>query len=122
MPAGSKQEHHRHRIEHHNERQREHSDRSFKVGGWHTDELGEISNGSDIGLGAPALGVNPGFADLEVCKRVCLTLARCNDIGTIAALLVSDRHCANRAAKPRRFFNRCVDLGDAPIEVGHGLG
>ena len=48
-------------------------------------------------------------------------LAFRDDVGTIVALLVSDRHGANGSAKPCRLLDGGVDLGDTPIEVGDGL-
>jgi hypothetical protein len=48
-------------------------------------------------------------------------LALRDDVGTIAALLVSDRDCAKESAKPCRLLDGGVDLGDTPIEVGNGL-
>ena len=70
--------------------------------------LGDVSKEvlhSNIRLGAPALGINPDFVDLEACKHLGLALPCCNDIGAIAPLLVSNRHRANGAAKPRRLLN-----------------
>jgi len=48
-------------------------------------------------------------------------LARRNDVRAITALLVRNRHRADGAAKPCRRLDGRVDLGDAPIEVGHRL-
>ena len=119
--AGGEQERDCHWIEYCYERQSEQTDRTLKVGGRHTDQLCEISHGANIGLGAPALGVNPGFVYLQDGERLGLALARRNDISAIAALLVSDRHRTNGAAKPSRFLDRSIDLGNAPIEVGDRL-
>jgi hypothetical protein len=121
--AGSEQEHHRHRIEDSNKRQREQAHRSLKVGCRYAHQLGEISHRTDVGVGvgAPALSVNPGFLDLQASECLPLPLPLRNDVGALAALLVSDRHRTERAALPRRFPDGRVNLGDAPIEVGDGL-
>ena len=100
--AGGKQECHRHRIENGNKRQSEQPDRSLEVGGRCTDQLGEISDRTDVGLGAPALGVDLGFLDLQTGERLRLALALRNDVGAIATLLVGDRHRPNGAAQPGR--------------------
>jgi hypothetical protein len=118
--AGGEQERDRHRIEYCYERQSEQADRPLKVGGRHTDQLCEISHGANIGLGAPALGVNPGLVDLQAGERLSLALATQRyrrDRG--ASFQRSSR--TNGAAKPRRFLDRSIDLGEAPIEVGDGL-
>jgi hypothetical protein len=86
------------------------ADRSLKVGGRCTDQLGEILHRTDVGLGAPALGVNLGFLDLQAGKRPGLALTRRNDVGAIAALLVRDRHRVEGAAKPCRFLDGRFDL------------
>jgi hypothetical protein len=119
--AGSEQEHHRHRIKNGDKRQSKQADWPLEVGGRYTHQLGEISHRADVGLGAPALGVNLHFRDLQAGKRPSLALARRNDVGAITALLVSDRHRTEGAAKPCRCLDGRVDLGNAPIEVGDGL-
>jgi hypothetical protein len=55
--AGRQQQRHCHRIKDGDERQREQPDRSLKVRGGYTDQLGEISYRSDLSLGTPALRV-----------------------------------------------------------------
>jgi hypothetical protein len=119
--ARGEQKRYRHRIENGDKRQSEQPDRSLKVRGRRAYQLGEISHGADVRLGALALGVNLGFIALEAGERTGFALARRNDVNAIAALLVSDHHRTDGAAKPRRFLDGCVDLGDAPIEVGDGL-
>jgi hypothetical protein len=121
MRAGGEQQRHRQWIEYGDKRQSEQADRSLEVVGRRTDQLCEISDRADVGLGAPALGVNPGFLDLQAGKSLSLALARRNDVGAITALLVSDRYRADGAAKPCRLLDGRVDLGDAPIEVGDRL-
>jgi hypothetical protein len=118
--AGSEQEHHSHRIGDGDKRQREQAYRSLEVGCRHTHQLGEISHRADVRLGASALGINLGFLDLQARKRLPLPLAFRNDIGALAALLVSDRHRAEGTAQPCGFLDRRVDLGDAPIKVSDG--
>ena len=115
--ARGEQKRHRHRIKYGYERQSKQPDRPLKVGGRRTDQLGEISHGADVSLGAPALRVDRGFLDLQAGKCPSLALAYCHDIGTIAAFLVSDRHRTNRGVLavsiPRRLrqFGRCDDRG-----------
>src|SRR5829696_9180877 len=121
MSAGGEQQRHRQRIEYGDKRQSEQADGSLEVGGGCTDQLCQISHGTDLGLGAPALGVNLRFLDLQAGKRLSLALAPRNDVGTVTALLVRNCHRADRAAKPCRFLDRQVDLGDAPIEVSDRL-
>ena len=119
--AGRKQERHRHRIEHGNKRQGQQPDRSLEVGRWHANQFGEISHGANVGFRAATFGVGLRFLDPEVCKGLCLTLTRGDDVGAIAALLVGNRHRSNGTTEPRRFLDRCIDLGNAPIEVGDAL-
>jgi len=60
----------------------------------------------------------------SICRLASACASRwrsANDIGALAAFLVSDRHRTERAALPRRFPDGRVNLGDAPIEVGDGL-
>src|SRR5258707_14106978 len=121
MCAGGEQQRHRQRIEYGDKRQSEQADWSLEVGGRCTDQLCEISHWTDVGLGAPALGVHLRFLDLQAGKRLSLALARRNDVGAVAALLVSDRHRTDGAAKPCRFLDGRVDLGEAPIEVSDDL-
>jgi len=121
MCSGGEQQRHRQRIEYGDKRQSEQADWALEVGGRRTDQLCEISHRTDLGLCAPALGVNPGFLDLQPGKPLGLALARRNDIGSITALPVSNRHRADGAAKPCRLLDGRVDLGDASIEVGDGL-
>jgi hypothetical protein len=121
MCAGGEQQRHRQRIEHGDKRQSEQADWSLEVGGRCTDQLCEISHWTDVGLGAPALGVNLRFLDLQARKCLSLALARRNDVGAITALLVRNRHRADGAAKSCRCLDGRVDLGDAPIEVGDRL-
>jgi hypothetical protein len=119
--ACGEQERHRHRIQNSDKSQSEQTDGTLKVGGRHTDQLCEVSYRANIDLGAPALGVNLGFLNLQAGEELDLALALRNDVGALAALLVGDRHRTDGAAKPGRFLNGRVDLGDAPIEVGDGL-
>ena len=70
---------------------------------------------------ASALGVNLGFLNLQAGEEVDLALALRNDVSSLAALLVGNRHRTDGAAKPGRFLDGGVDLGDAPIEVGGAL-
>jgi hypothetical protein len=112
---------HYHRIEHSDKRRREQADRSLKVGGRRTDQLGEISHRANAGLGAPSLSGNPGFLDLQAGEGLRFALAFRNNVSAIAALLVSDRHRTDRAAKSCRFVDGRVDLSNASIEVGGGL-
>jgi hypothetical protein len=86
-----------------------------------TDQLCQISHWTDVGLRAPALGVNLCLLDLQAGKRLSLALAPRNDIGTVTALLVRNRHRADGAAKPCRFLDGRIDLGDALVEVGDRL-
>jgi hypothetical protein len=71
-----------------------------------------------VGLRAPELRVNLCFFNLQTGQHLGLTLTLRRDLSTFAALLVSDRHRPDRTAKPRRFFDGRVDLGDAPIKIG----
>src|SRR5829696_554589 len=80
-----------------------------------------MSHWTDVGLGASALGVNLRFLALQAGKRLSLALAPRNDVGTVTALLVRNCHRADGAAKPCRFLDGRIDLGDAPIEVGDRL-
>jgi hypothetical protein len=86
MRAGGEQQRHRQGIKYRDKRQSEQADWSLEVGGWCTDQLCEISHGADVGLSAPALGVNPGFLDLQAGKRLSLALAHCCDVGAMAAI------------------------------------
>ena len=45
-----------------------------RVGGPCADQLGEISHGADVSLGAPALGADLGFLDLQAGKCPGLAL------------------------------------------------
>jgi hypothetical protein len=98
MCAGGEQQRHRQRIEYGDERQSEQADWALEVGGRCIDQLCEISHRADIGLGGPALGVNPGFLDLEAGKRLSFALARRNNIGARSPPLISDRHRTKGAA------------------------
>jgi hypothetical protein len=93
-------------------------DRSLEIRGGDTDHLGEISYRSDFRLSTPALRVNPGFFDLQAGEHLGLALALSLDVATFAPLLVSDRHSSDWPAKPRRFVDGRIDLGDTPIKVG----
>ena len=74
MCGRGEQKRHRHRIKYGYKRQSKQPDRPLKVGGRRTDQLGEISHGADVSLGAPALGANLGFLDLQAGKCPGLAL------------------------------------------------
>ena len=66
--ARGEQKRHRHRIKYGYEHQSKQPDRPLKVGGRRANQLGEISHGADVSLGAPALGANLGFLNLQAGK------------------------------------------------------
>ncbi len=101
MCARGEQKRYCHRIENGDKCQSEQPDRSLKVRGRRADQLGEVSHGADIRLGSPALRVNLGLFDLEAGEGLGFAPARRDDVNAIAALLISDHHRTNGAAKPR---------------------
>src|ERR1700761_4132671 len=119
--TGGEQERHRHWIENGDKRQGKQADRSLEVGGRRSHQLGEISQWAHVRLGTPALGLNLGLLDLQASERRYLALTLCDDVGALVALLVGDRHRTHRAAKPCRFLNGRVDLGNTSIEVSDRL-
>src|ERR1700755_3274750 len=119
--TGGEQERHRHWIENGDKRQGKQADRSLEVGGRRSHQLAEVSRGPHVRLGTPARGLNLGLLDLQATERRYLALTLCDDVGALAALLVGDRHRTHRAAKPCRFLNGRVDLGNTSIEVSDRL-
>ena len=116
--TGGEQQRHRHRIKHDDKRQGDEPDRSLKIRGGYTDHLREISQRSDLRLGASALRINLRLFDLEATERLGLTLTLGRDLSAFTPLLVSDCHRPEETTEPRRLLNGCVDLADAAIKVG----
>jgi hypothetical protein len=116
--TGGKQQRHRHRIKDGDKRQSDEPDRSLKIRGGYTDHLGEMSQRSDLRLGASALHINLRLFDLEATERLGLPLTLGRDLSAFTPLLISDCHRPEETTEPRRFLDGRVNLGDAAIKVG----